>query len=260
MKLFTKTVMSLLLMMILATAAYASGNAGDYEDGVYFAQQDEFSKSGWKYFVLLEVERGRYKQVIWNASNINAGITKVELSESGNYPIVENGGAMADWHVQAEAVVEHFLDNPSLEAPDAISGATIGFGDFYKLAGEALKKGPVGYGPYKDGLYHAEGTEFDHGFKYFVDVTVAGGYVVSAHWDAVAENGGKNKVQLSKDGEYGIVEKGGAMAPWFEQAHTIEMSLVKSQDTATPDAVTGATIGHEGFYALIAEALKGAER
>ena len=62
------------------------------------------------------------------------------------------------------------------------------------------------------------------------------------------------------DGNYGMVEKGGAMAPWYEQAMKVEANLLKTQDTEMPDAVSGASIGLDPFYSLVNEALKGAMR
>ena len=231
-----------------------------YNDGVYFAQQMEFPQSGWKYNVTLVVDGGKIKEAVWNGSNVNAGPDKVSLSKSGGYPMVAQGGAQAEWHEQAAAVEEYFIDNPSTEMPDAISGASIHYNEFYDLVKEALEKGPVGYGPYKDGSYHAEDSEFHNGWKYFVDLTVTSGYVVSARWNAVAEDGGTDKVKRSMDGEYGMVANSGATREWHEQSMSVEQAFLASQDTAMPDAISGATIGYDGFYALADAALKGAKR
>ncbi len=57
-----------------------------------------------------------------------------------------------------------------------------------------------------------------------------------------------------------MVENGGAMAPWWEQARAVEDYFISSQDTSQPDAITGATIGLEPFYNLVNEALEGAEK
>lgn len=238
----------------------ASNESATYEDGVYFAIQDSFADSGWRYNVTLVAEDGKITDASWNGSNINAGVDKVTLSESGGYPMVSAGGASAEWHEQAAEVEKAFIASQSTDVPDAISGATIGYGDFFELAEKALEAGPVGYGPYKDGVYHAEGSEFDNGYRYFIDITVTSGYVVAAHWDAYAEEGEKLKAQISADGEYGMVENGGAMAPWFEQAHAVEEYLIDSQSTTKPDAISGASIHTDGFFALAQEALAGASR
>ncbi len=261
MKKIIKIAAALGVLVIFAALFVSCGSkAASYEDGIYFAQQTEFPKSGWKYNVTLKVEDGKIAEVVWNGSNINAGPDKVSVSEAGNYPMVQNGGAQADWHVQAKAVEEYFKDNPSTEMPDSITGATIHYNEFYELAAEALEKGPVGYGPYKDGTYSASDGKFHNGWKYFVDLTVTSGYVVSAYWDAVAEDGGTNKVQRSMDGEYGMVANSNAASEWHEQAQAVEKAFLESQKTAAPDAVTGATITYGNFYSLAEKALTGAKR
>jgi major membrane immunogen (membrane-anchored lipoprotein) len=93
-----------------------------------------------------------------------------------------------------------------------------------------------------------------------VDITVISGYAVSAHWDAEPEEEGTNKAQRSKDGEYGMVENGGAIAPWWEQARAVEEAFIASQSTDAPDAISGATITIGGFFELAEQALAGAQR
>jgi len=249
-----------LLMLIAITLISGCKGGEKLEDGVYFAQQSEFPKSGWKYNVTLVVEKGKVTSADWNGSNINAGPDKVSISKAGKYPMVANGGAQAEWHVQAEAVENYFVENPSLEMPDTISGATIHYNEFYDLAKEALGRGPVGYGPFKDGEYSASDKDFHNDWKYFVDLTVTSGYVVAAHWDAIAEDGGTNKVQRSMDGEYGMVANSGAKAEWHEQALAVEKDLILNQSLSAPDAITGASITYDGFYALVEKALANAGR
>jgi major membrane immunogen (membrane-anchored lipoprotein) len=254
----SRTVFALSAILLLALVSCSSGV--DLEDGLYFAQQTEYASSGWKYNLTIVVENGKMTDVSWNGSNRMGGPDKVAVSEAGNYPMVANGGAMADWHVQAEAVEEYFIDNPETTMPDAISGATIHFNEFYELAEEALANGPVGMGPYRDGEYRAMDSDFHNGWKYYVDITVTSGYVVTAHWDAVAEDGGTDKAQRSMDGEYGMVANGGAMAEWHEQALAVEAAFLESQSTDAPDALSTATITYDGFYSLAEQALAGARK
>jgi len=240
-----------------------------YKDGVYFAQEDEFSGSGWKYNVTLEVKDGKITKAIWNGAHKNGGSDKVSRSESGEYGMVAKGGAMAPWFEQAAAAEAYLLETQDPAAvnyiddeghTDSFSGASIHVIEFFTLADKALAAGPVGYGPFKDGAYHAEQPAFDRGYKYFVDVTVISGYIVAVNWDALAEDGGTTKAQKSEDGEYGMVANGGAKAPWFEQAMTIEENLLATQDTKMPDAVSGASIGLDPFYELVNEALANAAK
>ena len=263
-----------------ADSSAAAFTPGEYEDGVYFAQEDSFSeRTGWKYMVILEVENGEIVSAIWEGANRDGGTSKVTRSRSGEYGMVENGGAMAPWFEQAAAAEAYLLETQDPTAieytsdeghTDAISGATIHVIEFFSLAEEALAAGPNGYGPFQDGQYHAEEAEFgETGWKYTADLTVVGGRIVAANWNGLAEDGGTSKKQRSMDGEYGMVENGGAMAPWFEQARAAEAYLLDTQDPTAieytsdeghADAISGATIHVIEFFTLAEEALEGASR
>lgn len=259
----------IVILIVLIVVMTASVFAASMKDGVYFAQENEFAGSGWKYNVTLVVKNGKIIDATWNGANIAGGVDKVTASRNGTYGMVEKGGAIAPWWQQAQAVERALIKSQNVDSirisdaeghTDAVSGATIHVKPFVDLVKSALAAGPVGYGMYKDGAYHAEETAFDHGYKYFADVTVISGYIVAANWDAVAEDGGTNKSQRSKDGLYGMVKNGGAMAPWWEQAAAVGNYVIKSQSTSQPDAISGATIGPEPFYKLLGEALAKAKR
>lgn len=295
--LFRRTGILILVTLILLFAACGGGSeenaqsaSGDsepamsgssdmsegYEDGIYFAQEAGFSeRTGWKYMVILEVEGGEIVSATWEGANRDGGTSKVVRSQSGEYGMVENGGAIAPWFEQAAATEEYLLevqDPTAIEYTsdeghtDAISGATIHVREFFTLAEEALAAGPVGLGPYEDGHYHAEEPEFAErtGWKYMVDLTVVGGRIVAANWNGVHRDGGTDKKTRSMDGEYGMVENGGAMAPWFEQAIATENYLLEVQDPTAieytsddghTDAISGATIHVIEFFTLVEEAL-----
>lgn len=265
-------------MMVLLLSALAF--AATYKDGVYFAQQPKFDeRTGWKSTVTIVVKNGKITDVEWNAANLDGGTDKVTRSESGEYGMVAYGSAQAEWHVQAERAEEYLLQ---LQDPskvkysdneghiDAVSGVSIHVNDLFELAQEALKKGPVGYGPYKDGTYHAEEKQFGStGWKYSVDITVVSGYIVSANWNGTHKEGGTDKKQRSKDGEYGMVKNGNAQWPWFEQAHAAEAYLIKTQDPKKikytddeghTDAIAGASIHVVEFFSLAEDALRRARR
>ena len=59
-------------------------------------------------------------------------------------------------------------------------------------------------------------------WKYNVTIEVKKGKITSADWNGVNLNGGKDKDAVSADGGYPMVEKGGAQAPWHEQAELAE--------------------------------------
>jgi len=250
-------------------------------DGVYFAQEAGFNeRTGWKYMVTLEVSDGKIVSAEWNGANRDGGTDKIERSKSGEYGMVANGGAMAPWFEQAEAAQAYLLQTQDPTEitysddqghTDAISGASIHVKEFFDLAETALSDGPVGYGMWKDGQYHAEEAAFaeGNGWKYMTDITVISGRIVAANWNGVHVDGGTDKKTRSMDGEYGMVANGGAQAPWFDQAMKAEAYLLETQDptsitytdeTGHTDAISGASIHVREFFSLAEEALAGAKR
>ena len=260
-------------------SASQAAEAGDFEDGVYFAQEDSFSeRTGWKYMVTLEVEDGEIVSAEWNGANVDGGTDKITRSESGEYGMVENGGAQAPWYEQAAKAEDYLLktqDPTAIEYSDdeghtdAISGVSIHVIEFFSLAEKALNKGPAGYGMYEDGHYYAEAGEFsESGWKSTVDLTVVSGYIVAANWNALPEEGGEDKKTQSQNGEYGMVENSDAQAPWYEQANRAEAYLLEVQDPTAvqfddegnTDAISGVSIHVNDLFNLAAEALEGAKR
>jgi len=264
------------------TPAAGNGNAqaeepadeAKWADGVYYAEGEYAEKSGYKEIIALQVEGGKIASVNWNALHKDGGLDKKALSEQGAYGMVAKGGAQAEWHEQAAKLERFLIDQQDVAAitldaegkTDAVSGVSIGAGEFAALAGEALAAGPVEAGPYKDGSYRAEAAEFDakSGWKETVQLTVMNGKIVAASWNGVHKDGGTDKVTRSKDGEYGMVANGGAQAEWHEQAAKAEQFLLEKQDPAAipfnsedgkTDAISGVSIHVNGFVELAEEAL-----
>jgi len=260
-----KTLVILALFLLIAVSVFAA----NLKSGVYFAQEDQFAETGWKDNVTLVVKNGRITDASWNGANVDAGTSKDVRSRDGNYKMVEYGNAIAPWWKQAEALEKKLLSSQNINAislsdtdghTDAVSGATINVKNFVDLVKKALAAGPLGYGDYKDGVYKAEESAFDHGYKYFVEVTVVSGYIVAVNWDGIAEDGSDSKAKKSIDGVYNMVAYGGAMAPWWEQARAVENKVLMSQSVRQPDAISGASIGLDPFFTLLNEALAGAKR
>lgn len=251
---------------------------GMYEDGIYYAEADEFSaNSGWKSVVILKVTDGKISEVNWTAASKDGGMDKKAASMNGAYPMVEAGGAQAPWHEQAEKMEMGLLEmqDPSMGEyndegyTDAVSGVSIHVNDFYMLAEEALAAGPVEPGPYKDGGYHAEEPEFSEnsGWKATVDITVLNGNIVAVNWSGQHKDGGEDKKTASMNGNYPMVENGGAKAPWHEQAMEAEDHLLMTQDPwdieldaeGHADVLTSVSIHVDDFFLLAQEALESAK-
>ncbi|TVR70549.1 MAG: FMN-binding protein [Spirochaetaceae bacterium] len=249
-----------------AAAEAAEPAMPEYADGIYFAQEADFSeRSGWKYMVTLVVEGGRIVDAEWNGAHRGSGTDKLTRDRDGEYGMKENSSAQWHWYEQAEATVAYLLEtqDTSLVSADAISGATITVDPLFTLAEKALAQGPSGYGPWRDGYYTAGLDRYSAtGWKDTVGVTVVAGRIVAVNWDALAEEGGTNKKQLSMDGEYGMYGDGPAQWPWWEQAQAAERHLLETQDldNLVTDAVSGATIRLGGFESVVKAALADARR
>lgn len=247
-------------------------------DGLYYAEGAYAEKSGWKEIVALKVEGGKIVGVNWNGLHKDGGLDKKTFSGEGKYGMVAKGGAQAEWHEQAAKMEQFLLEQQTLSGlavneegkTDAVSGVSIGVGEFVELVDKALMAGPVEPGPYKDGSYRAEAAEFDakSGWKETVQITVINGKIAAVRWNGVHKDGGTDKVTRSKDGEYGLKEKGGALAEWHEQAYKAEQFLLEKQDPAAisynaedgkTDAIAGVSIHVNGFVELAAKALEGAK-
>lgn len=121
---------------------------------------------------------------------------------------------------------------------------------------------------YKDGVYTAESDDFDsQGWKSTIKIVVENGKIVSVDWNGVNKDGDDKKTQ-SKNGAYGMVEKGGAQAEWHEQAEKVENYLIETQNPAAikcdneghTDAIAGVTIHVSDFVELATKALENARK
>lgn len=246
-------------------------------DGVYYAEAPEFdAHSGWKDIVGLKIEGGNITEVQWNALYKDGGIDKKRSSEMGKYGMAA-GGAQAEWHEQAAKAEQYLIETQDPTAivlndegkTDAVSGVSISVDGFVALVNEALAAGPVEPGPYKDGTYYAEESEFaENGWKYNATVTVLNGRIIAADWNGAYQDGGDDKDTQSADGTYGLVAKGGAQDEWHVQAARAEQYLIEIQDPAAitytdeeghTDAISGVSIHVVEFFTLAEQALAGAK-
>src|SRR5690606_2219289 len=120
---------------------------GDYKDGIYYAQEKEFTK-GFKNFAHIAVVNGTIVAVDFNAI-VEEGdvLDKDNLSRSGAYGLVEKGGAQAEWHEQVAKAEAHLIKTQDPEKTsyiddeghtDDIAGVYIHVKEFFDLAKQAL--------------------------------------------------------------------------------------------------------------------------
>jgi len=244
-----------------------------YADGVYFAMDEAFGSSGWKYGVTIVVKGGKITDVDWNGLNVNAGFDKKTIDMAGKYNMVKFGGAQAEWYQQAEKAEAHLIktqDPTKITYKDAaghtddIAGVSIHVVEMFSLAEKALAAGPVGVGSYKDGAYFAMADEYpSSGWKEYVSLTVMNGRIAAVNWSAVNKNG-DDKKSYDKAGKYNMVKFGGAQAEWYQQAEKAEAHLIKIQDPKKitykddqghTDDFAGASIHVDTLFNLAQEAL-----
>jgi major membrane immunogen (membrane-anchored lipoprotein) len=117
----------------------------------------------------------------------------------------------------------------------------------------------------KDGVYFAQESEFakDSGWKDQVVVTVSGGKIASVLWNGVSNTGAADKLTVVAAGGYPMVKFGKAKAEWNVQSKAVTDYIVKTQDVGfnkfktdgTTDAISGASIHVQAFFALVNKAL-----
>lgn len=253
--------------------AESASNFADYADGVYFAMEDGFASSGWKYAVTVVVEDGKLVDVDWNGVNVNAGAPKKDVDKAGRYNMVKFGGAQAEWYEQAEKTEAYLLETQDLDInytddrghTDEIAGVSIHVVEMYDLVAKALEAGPVGVGPYQDGSYFAIADSYpSSGWKEYVSLTVLNGRIAGVNWSAVNKQG-DDKKPYDKAGNYNMVKFGGAQDEWYVQAEKAEAYLIDVQDPSAitykdddghTDDIAGVSIHVDALFDLAAEALE----
>jgi len=258
----------------VAGIAFAQIDLAKVKDGVYFAQDNGFSSSGWKEQVVLEVSKGKIVSAEWNGvSNLPGAADKKTYAAAGKYGMVKASKIKAEWDAQAKAVEEYLVKTQDVNFSkfdanghtDAISGATLNVKVFFELVQQALKSNPVPKGSYKNGWYYAEEPNFDKsGWKNSALITVVNGSIVDVLWNGINKDPkAKSKYAQSLAGTYKMNAKNGE---WHVQADRVAQAIVKAGDPAkiavkadgTTDAISGVSITVP-VLPLAVEALKAAK-
>ncbi len=182
----------------------------------------------------------------WNAK------TKKELGD--DYGMVANGGAVAEWYVQAELIEDYMLENgvDSVEVDGDtfitnITGVTMKDGGYTALAAAALELA-------KEGKFQAINCSND-------DLTVASmivdskGNMTELLLDVQqgrpdgATFAWRDKTKQELGFDYGMVANAGATLEWFEQANLITDYITENGWTMNSEpTVTGVTITTDDYF------------
>jgi major membrane immunogen (membrane-anchored lipoprotein) len=261
---------ALALALVCGSLAFGQVKA---KDGVYFAQEESFSKTGWKDQVVVTVAGGKISKVAWNGiSNIAGAVDKKAYAAAGKYGMKKAAKA-GEWDQQAAAAEAWLVKTQDVGfakfgadgKTDAISGATMTTKGFLDLVNKALASPAVAKGAYsKDGWYYAEQAAFDKnsGWKDSVLVTVANGSVVDLLWSGTYKDATKkSKLVEAVEGRYGMA-KAAKKGEWNVQAKVVQDAILKAQDPSKippkNDAISGASIFPTAVL-LATEALKAAK-
>lgn len=248
--------------------------ASEWVDGTYYAEQADFDGAGYKYTLEMTIENQKITSVLWDALEKDGKANKRQGSMDKTYDMDNAPGLW--WHEQAELTEQNLIKTQDplatvLESngkTDAIAGVTVEIASFTDLAIDCLNQSaaatpaapaaPGGEATLKDGTYKAEEADYDEymGYKYFVELTVKDGKIVSALWDAVHKDGQPNKRQASIDGTYDMNNAPGLW--WHEQAEAMEAKLIETQNPVAvsydadgvTDAVAGVTMEVKSFTTL----------
>lgn len=232
------------------------------EDGLYFAEEADYSTDGWKNTVTLQVKDGKITDVHFNSITADATEFKRDLSEADLYIMDEEAQDQLKWHEQIKNIETYLINNQSFSSlniddtgkTDTISGVSITVSPFINLVQSALNNGVIEKGPYQDGHYYAEQSFFVNGIKYNINMLIENGYIIVAHWDAINEDGSSLK-EMNPETEEQLA--------WVEQAKSLEDYLVSIQDPTLityndnnqTDTVSGVTIKVDQFIELAIQAL-----
>jgi major membrane immunogen (membrane-anchored lipoprotein) len=263
----------LVIALILAVAITGTAFAQKLADGLYFAEQPTFGKTGWKEQAVIEVKGGKIVSAKWNGVN-NLGVAdKKTVASSGGYGMAK-AAKQGEWDVQAarvEAALVKAGDVARIPVKsdgytDAIAGVSMHVKDFLDLVSKALAAGPVAKGTYKkDGWFYAKAPEFDKGgYAATALVTVVNGRIVSAVINGVPKAGGDSKYIAAIKGTYKMSSKSGE---WNVQSDRVGQAIVKTQDVSKiavksdgkTDAIAGVSVSVGDYLKAVAEALKSAK-
>lgn len=265
-----KLLVSAIMLAVVAGFAFAQ-----MKDGVYFASESAFSKSGWMDQVLVTVSGGKITDVEWNGLGNLPGVKdKKGWAASGKYGMKKASKLGAEWDAQAKAAEDWLVKTQDVGyakfdkegKTDAISGASMTTKGFLDLVNKALASPAIPKGAFKkDGYFYAEQAAFDKnsGWKDTAVVVVANGTIVDVLWNGIYKDGTKkSKLVEAVSGKYGMA-KAAKKGEWNVQAKVVQDAIIKAGDPAkialkadgTSDAISGASI-HLTVVPLAIEALK----
>jgi len=131
-----------LIIIILLVLPFASckGSSSDLKDGYYTAEVDDFDSYGWKDYVTICVSGGRIIMVEYNAYNLSGFLKSWDM----DYMRSMSASDKTYPSEYARHYARLFLYYQSTNGIDVLSGATVSYPIFIKLAEAVLKNAMEG--------------------------------------------------------------------------------------------------------------------
>lgn len=253
------TLAVLAVVVVLTACGSATPNTGDF-----YQAMGQTEQNGWTYYVAFEMDGTDISSFTFDAVQLKTqeSRSKAKLATMGLYNLAP--GNVGEWDVQAKLIEEYIIKNDGVNTitfnedgtSDAITGATIKYGEIIELMNQAIAAGPVEKGTITDAVYFGQMPTGDEDMStyqvaYFVNHDV----ILGVHLDGtiIQDNVQVFKTDLAAAGEYVLDPT--ATASFLQQLSTLEDFIIKNQgftnvvvnDEGRTDGITGATISIDGF-------------
>ena len=123
--------------------------AGEYQDGLYYAQAPQYDNNGYAETVAMYISGGRIVWVNWDGVREDSEETKKSIGDG--YGLKSKSSIGAEWYEQAQAFEAYVIENQGIAnltlgedgKTDAISGCTITISGACTLAEQILAEAKV---------------------------------------------------------------------------------------------------------------------
>lgn len=236
-----------------------------YKDGTYKAAYDKLDSHGWKGQVELTIKGNEITACTFDYVNKDGALKSKDAGYNSSMLKV----AKTNPEEFSAKLPQDLLNKQNVDAVDTVTGATHSTKDFKDLVAAALAKAAKGDTTtailtlveevsvsYKDGTYKATYDKLDsHGWNAQVELTIKDNKITFCTYDYVNKDGAFK----SKDAGYNTSMK--AKSGTNPQVYVVQLAqdILKKQNAAAVDVVTGATHSSNNFKELAAAALEHAK-
>lgn len=122
---------------------------GELQDGLYYAEAQQYDNNGYKEYVALYVAGGRIIWVNWNGAKQDSTDSKKSIGDAYGMKVASSIGA--DWYQQADSFGDYVVENQGVTGivvnesgkTDAVSGCTMTVSGAVALTEQAIAQAQV---------------------------------------------------------------------------------------------------------------------